>query len=269
MYRGAFIVGIAVTRTESSVGGNTITSARALSDYSYVNVKDSNVYQGIQIARCVTGLGPSDSENNSALGGVYFNGSRLTFETCGGSSRLVHPRAAGLSNPGVINIIQCRTLFTTDVEGIYTCTMSNSSMMEQSIRFGVYFNARSESIDVLYIHIPSLNQLSYFYTAAPVIDTPSISTVTVTAGSSLTLHCSSQGSLPDTFRWRKDNDQTVLQSTSITAVDYTSTSAVFRADYSIDNVTRSDNGTYTCTVTNPIGSDSATITVIVIGKLSC
>ena len=43
-------------------------------------------------------------------------------------------------------------------------------------------------------------------------------------------------------------------------------SAVFRADYSIDSVTTSDSGTYTCTVTNPIGSDSATITVVV-GKL--
>ena len=98
------------------------------------------------------------------------------------------------------------------------------------------------------------------------IDTPSSSTVTVTIGSFLTLSCTSQGSPPDTFTWRKDNDPTVLQSTSITAVDYTSTSAVFRANYSIDSVTTSDSGTYTCTVTNPIGSDSTTITVVV-GKL--
>ena len=98
------------------------------------------------------------------------------------------------------------------------------------------------------------------------IDTPSSSTVTITIGSSLTLSCTSRGSPPDTFTWRKDNDPTVLQSTSITAVDYTSTNAVFRADYSIDSVTTSDNGTYTCTVTNPIGSDSTTITVVV-GKL--
>ena len=111
------------------------------------------------------------------------------------------------------------------------------------------------------MYIPSLNHLSSLYTAAPVIDTPSSSTVTVNVGDPLTLSCTSRGSPPDTFTWRKDNDPTVLQSTSITAVDYTSTSAVFRADYSIDNVTTSDNGTYTCTVTNPIGSNSATITV--------
>ena len=113
----------------------------------------------------------------------------------------------------------------------------------------------------------SLNQLSSLYTAAPIIDTRSSSTVAVNVGSSLRLNCTSLGSPPDTFTWRKDNDQTVLQSTNITAVDYTSIIAVFRADYSIDNVTTSDSGTYICTVTNPIGSDSATITVVVIGKL--
>ena len=48
-------------------------------------------------------------------------------------------------------------------------------------------------------------------------------------------------------------------------MDHTSTSAVFRADYFIENVTTSDSGTYTCTVINPIGSDSTTIRVV--GKL--
>ena len=97
------------------------------------------------------------------------------------------------------------------------------------------------------------------------IDTPSSSTVTVADGSPLTFSCTSQGSPPDTFTWRKDGGS-ILQSTSITAVDHTSTIAVFRANYSIDNATASDIGTYTCTVTNPIGSDSATITVHVTGK---
>ena len=99
------------------------------------------------------------------------------------------------------------------------------------------------------------------------IDTPSSSTVTVNVGDPLTLSCTSRGSPPDTFTWRKDNDPAVLQSTSITAVDYTNTSAVFRADYSIDSVTTSDSGTYTCTVTNAIGSYTATITVVVTSKL--
>ena len=81
------------------------------------------------------------------------------------------------------------------------------------------------------------------------------------------MNCTSQGSPPDMFTWRKDNDQTVLQSTSITTVYYTSTSAVFRAEYSIGNVSATDSGTYTCIVTNPIGSNNATITVVIIGEL--
>ena len=120
---------------------------------------------------------------------------------------------------------------------------------------------------LIYIHISSLNHLSSLYTAAPVIDTPSSSIVTVNVGDPLTLSCTSRGSPPDTFTWRKDNDPTVLQSTNITAVNYTSTSAVFRANYSIASVITSDSGTYTCNVTNPIGTASATITVVVISKL--
>ena len=145
MHRFVFTVGIAVTRTE--LRNNAIIADNALRNYSYVNARDSGVASAVQIARCVTGLGPSTTENNSALGGVYFNGSRLAFETCMDSSpRLVHPRAANLNNLGVLNLIQCRTPFTIALEGIYTCTMMNSSMMEQSVRFGVYFNARSESL---------------------------------------------------------------------------------------------------------------------------
>ena len=145
MYTAVFTVGIVVIRTETGSGGNAIISARALTDYSYISARDSGLSSGVQIARCVTGLGPSASEDNSALGGVYFNENRLAFESCFDSSpRLVHPRAAGLGNPGVINIIQCSTPFNTALEGIYTCTMMNSSMMEQLIRFGVYFTGRSK-----------------------------------------------------------------------------------------------------------------------------
>ena len=92
------------------------------------------------------------------------------------------------------------------------------------------------------------------------IDPPSSSNVTVVVGPPLTLSCTSRGSPPDTFTWRKDSGP-IVQSTSITTVNHTNTNAVFRADYSINSVTTNDNGTYTCTVTNPIGSDSETITV--------
>ena len=167
----------------------------------------------------------------------------------------------GVGTAGVINLHQCNP-FIIALEGIYTCTMMNSSMMNQSVRLGVYFSVRSESLD---LYILSLNHLSSLYTAAPTMDTPSSSTVIVNIGSSLTLSCTSRGSPPGTFTWKKDNGPE-LQST-ITPVTYNDNSAVFHADYSIDSVTTSDSGTYTCNVTNPIGSDSATITVKVTGEL--
>ena len=37
--------------------------------------------------------------------------------------------------------------------------------------------------------------------------------------------------------------------------------AVFSSSYTISNVSISDNGTYTCTVTNPIGSDNNNFTI--------
>ena len=100
--------------------------------------------------------------------------------------------------------------------------------------------------------------------ATPVIDTPSLSNITIGVGSTVTLSCISRGSPPDVFTWRKD-DGPVVESTSIAAVTHNSTSAVFNANYSIDNITTSDSGMYTCTVTNPIGSDIANFSVTVVG----
>ncbi|XP_065903440.1 uncharacterized protein [Dysidea avara] len=117
----------------------------------------------------------------------------------------------------------------------------NSSMMYEVKRLGVYLSGRT----------------------GPRIISPSTSNVTILAGTSITLYCTSQGSPPDTFTWRK-NSGPIVQSTNITTVTHTNTSAVFRADYSIDNITTSDSGTYTCTVTNPIGTDNKAIIVVVI-----
>ena len=55
------------------------------------------------------------------------------------------------------------------------------------------------------------------------------------------------------------------QSTNITTINHTLTSAVFSTTYTISNCDIGDNGTYTCTVSNPIGNHSKSITVI-IGK---
>ena len=73
-----------------------------------------------------------------------------------------------------------------------------------------------------------------------------------TSGITFNLTCTSSGSPPDTFTWMKDGIP-VTQSTNVTTVIYNRTVAVFSSSYTIGI---SDNGTYTCTVINPIGSDS-------------
>ena len=255
MYRGVFTVGVVVTRS-------SLILADVLTDYSYVTASGSPGSNGYLLARCQTGLGPNGTGDgaNSVLGGWYFNGTMITSDEQGPYASDVIQARPGSTAAGVINMRQCRA-FTIAEEGIYTCTMMNSSMINQSVRLGVYFSGRSESLDLC---ISSFSHLSSLYTAAPVIDTPSSSTVTVNVGDPLTLSCTSRGSPPDTFTWRKDNGP-VLQSTT-TPVTYNDNSAVFRADYYINSVTTSDSGTYTCTVTNPIGTASAIITVVVIGK---
>jgi len=92
------------------------------------------------------------------------------------------------------------------------------------------------------------------------IDNPSPPNQIVIVGNSLTLSCTSQGSPPDTFTLMKDGIP-VTPIHSVTAVIHTETMAIFRLEHTIYSVTTNDNGTYTCTVTNPIGTDSETITV--------
>ena len=96
----------------------------------------------------------------------------------------------------------------------------------------------------------------------------SSSSISIVDGYNITLSCTSSGSPPDTFTWMKEGDPTVLQSTDIITVTHTSTIAVFSINYAISNFNISDSGTYTCTVTNPIGSNSTTITVN-LRKLLC
>ena len=104
----------------------------------------------------------------------------------------------------------------------------------------------------------------HFHTAAPVITTmsssSSLSAVDIVLGSNITLTCTSSGSPPDTFSWIKDGFL-VPQSNDITTVTYTNTTAVFSSSYTISNIGIIDNGIYTCTVANPIGSDNYSFTV--------
>ena len=153
MYRVVFTVGVVVTR-------RSLTLADALTDYSYINNKHGNALRA-RIARCLTGLAPTDTNNgaNGDLGGLYFNGTMIPnsdeSSSCGTDVILVRP---GATAAGVINIEQCGE-FTIHNEGIYTCTMMTSSIMDQSVRFGIYLNGRCESLD-LYTHNFTIFHLS-------------------------------------------------------------------------------------------------------------
>ena len=105
---------------------------------------------------------------------------------------------------------------------------------------------------------------NFIHTAAPVITT-TLSTVNVEFGFPLTLSCTSQGSPPDAFIWMKDGTPAPLTPT-LTTVTHDSITAEFRSDYIINSVTTTDGGTYTCSIANPIGSDSLNITVTITGK---
>ena len=118
---------------------------------------------------------------------------------------------------------------------------------------------------VILKYITSITNNDLIFIAPPVLTTPSQS-VNSTLGNSVSLTCTSEGSPPDTFTWMKDGIE--LQNNIITtSVAYTGSAAVFESTYSISNFSSSDVGTYTCTVTNPIGSASLVIVLdALVGK---
>ena len=147
MYRGVFSVGVAVTEVMYRADGTRISDAlistNALTDYSYINAREVDPIV-VRLARCLTGLGPSGNDNG-VLGGLYFNGTMIPNSNGSPCSSDVIQVRPGDTITGVINIRQCE-VFSTTAEGIYTCTMINSAMMNQSVRFGIYFTGRSESL---------------------------------------------------------------------------------------------------------------------------
>jgi len=82
-----------------------------------------------------------------------------------------------------------------------------------------------------------------YYTVGP-YDVKITGNNTITYGSQLQLHCSSDGGPQLEYSWNR------------MGILYTSTD-----NLSISNVTTLDGGNYTCTVTNDAGSSSNTITV--------
>ena len=145
---GIHLLGIAMTGV--LIGNDQIVTGNLLTDYSYVT---SHAINGL-LARCVSGLGPTGTDNNTDLGIWYFNGAQLPYGLCQPPIvDLIQSQAANLTDYiGVINLWQCGA-FTTTAEGVYTCVIMDSSIMNQTTRLGVYFSGRSESLECELLHL--------------------------------------------------------------------------------------------------------------------
>ena len=133
--------GIAIIGGPESSGSSDVSASNMIEDYSRIIPMGTGL-----LFRCISGLGPT-SNDNIDLGGLLFGSTMIQDGHCNGP--VIQPRGATISNfIGVINVFLCRSLSAnTNSEGVYTCMMRNSSMMEESVRVGVYLSSRSELID--------------------------------------------------------------------------------------------------------------------------
>lgn len=139
---GVKITGGNVGTTVMGDGTNLVQDSNVLDDYSAIYLNGDEQSNGI-LFRCVSGLGPSNGNtNDDIIGDLYFNDILLTKGMCNGLLQM--EGAPVRSNPGVLNASVCGRL-NTSTEGVYTCSLMNSSMMYQSMRVGVYFSGRSKS----------------------------------------------------------------------------------------------------------------------------
>ena len=125
-------------------GNSSIQASNILDDYSAIYL-NGNETDGV-LFHCVTGLGPtcnSNGENcgNGILGNFFYDDMLLTNHT----GFLKSKGANVTKHPGALNGALCGPL-TTITEGVYTCTLMNSSMMNQSMSVGIYFSGRSKSL---------------------------------------------------------------------------------------------------------------------------
>ena len=121
-------------------------SSNQIVDYSFV-IQPFKLDEHNATLRCASGLGPFGNDPNTALGGWYFNSKKISvLQGCKGPVFEVR-QANPNKYPGVINLYLCKT-FTVTEEGVYSCIMTNSSMMNETTRVGVYLSSRSESIDM-------------------------------------------------------------------------------------------------------------------------
>ena len=139
-----------MTRVASTGGpGVDVVMSNQITDYSFFTQPFTRD-EFDALFRCASGLGPPGADRNTDVGRWYFNGITLEIRDllalCTGPVTEVRG-ADGIRFPGVVNLYLCGT-FTTTEEGVYSCIMMNSSMMNETMRVGVYFSGRSESLDM-------------------------------------------------------------------------------------------------------------------------
>ena len=124
-------------------GTNSVQASNVLDDYTYILLDGSEQDNDI-LFRCSTGLGPTGNDINDGIGNLYYNNMPLPDGVCNGfiqaEGAVDVPRFPGTYNARVCGVL------TTSTEGVYTCTLTNSSMMDQSVRIGLYLSGRSESL---------------------------------------------------------------------------------------------------------------------------
>jgi len=129
------LLGLALIRGSESTG-NIVSAENIIINNSYIYTSGIGL-----LFRCASGLVPSGN-SSIELGGIYFRGTMIHNGICDGP--VIQPRGANLSSfVGVVDVHLCRAL-TADDEGVYTCTMRNSSMELQSLRVGVYLTGRGK-----------------------------------------------------------------------------------------------------------------------------
>ena len=140
---GVALTGGSVGMNMGGDGTGVVRASNVLGNNSYI-LFDGIVGTNI-IFRCSTGLGPSGSDTNNDIGDVYYYNMALTDGQCFGGFVQVGGDPNMARYPGVYRVEACSPILTTSAEGVYTCILRNSSMMNQSLRVGLYFSGRSES----------------------------------------------------------------------------------------------------------------------------
>ena len=151
-------LGVSVTTSgpTHSSPATDLVSANQLADYAYITTPFETDQHGV-LLRCATGVGPTSGKNNNVLGGWYFGRYQIPEIFCS-FSQYGFCTFTSVYYPGIINLY-LRGPLSPNEEGVYSCMMMNSSMMNQTTRVGLYLSGRSES---LYMY-PITLLLTIFY----------------------------------------------------------------------------------------------------------